>query len=66
MKDGGLDVKSEGASEDKQQDWSAREVCGKPDIVIDQDYHDRKIFRNVLKRAMYRMLSENRKSSAMG
>ena len=58
MKDGGLDVKSEGASEDKQQDWSAREVCGKPDIVIDQDYHDRKIFRNVLKRAMYRMLSE--------
>ena len=58
MKDGGLDVKSEGASEDKQQDWSAREVCGKPDIVIDQDYHDRKVFRNVLKRAMYRMLSE--------
>ena len=58
MKDGGLDVKSEGASEDKQQDWSAGEVCGKPDIVIDQDYHDRKVFRNVLKRAMYRMLSE--------
>ena len=29
-----------------------------PDIVIDQDYHDRKVFRNILKRAMYRMLSE--------